>query len=120
MRADGDVDPRMTLRLHCDGVDGLGVVGVDANEEVVIAVSDGRQIVLQHAADNGVLAPQRDEDGDGALRRPPHRGVRWPGEAQAAGRQPDQGDKQVIQAADHDPHRHGHQQGRNPVIQALK
>ena len=70
MRAGGNVDSRMAARLRGDGADGGVVVGVDADEEVVITVPDGRQIVFQHAADDGVLAPQRDEDGDGTLAGP--------------------------------------------------
>ena len=120
MRAGGNVDSRMAARLLGDGADGGGVVGVDADEEVVIAVPDGCQIVLQHAADDGVLAPQRDEDGDGTFAGPADSGVRGPGEAEAAGRKPDQGDKQVIQTADHNPHRDRHQECGNPVIQPLE
>src|ERR1035437_6239220 len=70
MRAGGDVDARVAARLLGDGADGQGVVGVDTHEEVVIPVLDGHQIVLQHAADDGVLVPQRDKDRDGTLRGP--------------------------------------------------
>jgi hypothetical protein len=120
MRAGGNVDSRVAARLRGDGADGGGVVGVDADEEVVITVLDGHQIVLEHAADDGVLAPQRDKDGDGTLATSTDSRVRGPGEAEAAGRKPDQGDKQVIQTADHYPHRDRDQECGNPVIQALE
>ena len=57
MRAGGKVDTGVAARLCHDGSDGGGVVGVDAHEKVVVAVLDGRQIVLQHAADYGVFVP---------------------------------------------------------------
>ncbi len=114
------MDSGVTARLRGDGTDGGGVVGVDADEEVVIPVLDSRQIVFQHAADDGVFAPQRDKDGDGTLARTSEASVCGPGEAEAAGRKPDQGDKQVIQTADHNPHRDRHQECGNPVIQPLE
>ena len=120
VRAGDHVDARMAARLLGDGADGGSVVGIDADKEVVVPVLDGRQIVLQHAADDGVFVPQRDEDGDGTLAGPAHGGVRGPGKADAAGRKPDQGDKQVVQTADHDPDRDRHQECRNPVIQPLE
>ena len=120
MRAGGNVDLGVTARLRGDSTDGGVVVRVDADEEVIIPVLDGRQIVLQHAADDGVFVPQRDKDGDRTLARMPETRGRGPGEAEAAGRKPDQGDKQVIQTADHNPHRDRHQECGNPVIQPLE
>ncbi len=120
VRAGGNVDARVAARLRGDGADGGGVVGIDADEEVVITVLDGRQIMLQHAADDGVFVPQRDEDGDGTLAGPSDSGGRGPGEAESAGRKPDQGDKQVIQTADHYPRRDRYQECGNPVIQPIE
>ena len=117
MRAGSDVDPPMAARLPGDGADGRLVVGVHTDEEVVVSVPDGGQIVLQHAADDGMLLPERDEDRDGTLVGPAHVGVRRPREAEPAGHKPDQGDKQVIQPADRNPDRDRHQAGGNPLIQ---
>ena len=77
-------------------------------------------VVLQHAADDGVLVPQRDEDGDRTLPSAAQSSARGPGKADAAGRKPDQRDEQVIQTADHDPYRQRHQECGNPVIQPLE
>src|SRR5579859_4271843 len=41
------------------GVLRLPVVRIDAGEDVVVAVANGGQVVLQHAADHLVLPPQR-------------------------------------------------------------
>ena len=120
MRAGGEVDPRMAARLLGNGAPGGAVVGVHTDEKVVIPVLDGRQIVFQHAADDRLLVPQRHKDGDGPLRRAAHVGIRGPREADPAGREPDQGDKQVIQPANHNPYRNRYQERGNPVIQAVK
>ena len=48
-----------------------------------------------------------------------HRGVGGPGKGDAAGRKPDQGNKEVVQTANHDPYSDWHQEGRDPVIQPL-
>ena len=121
MRAGSHVDARMAARLLCYRANGGSIVGIDADKEVIIAVLDGRQIVLQHAADHGVLVPQavRKRRWDAAA-APAESDGRRPWKAEAAGRKPDQRDKQVIQTADHDPYRQRHEEGRNPVIQQLK
>ena len=120
MRAGGNVDPPMPARLPGNGAEGRYIVGVHTDEEVVIPVPYGRQIVLQHAADDRLLPPQRHEDRDGPLGGPAQFGTRWPREADAAGRQPNQSDEQVIQPADRDPYRDRNQKSRHPAIQPLK
>ena len=65
----------MAARLLGHRANGRGVVGIDADEEVVIAVRMAADVMLQHSADDGVLAPQRHEDGDRTLPSPAKCGV---------------------------------------------
>src|SRR5215471_12854588 len=69
VRTERDVDAPVAARLlgHCL-VSG-GIVGIDAHEDVVIAVTDGAEIMREHLRDDLVLAPQGDEDRNTALRR---------------------------------------------------
>ena len=117
VRAAGHVDPRMAARRALHRADGQFVVGVDSGEDVVIAIADGGEIAVEHLADDGVLVPQRHEDGDGAFGGLLQGGFLGPGEGLARGDQPDQGDKQVVQPAQQDPQRQRRQTADNPAIQ---
>jgi hypothetical protein len=64
-----------------------------------------------------MLVPQRHEQGDRALRQFSRSAIRGPWKANAAGREPDQSDKQVVQSADYDPDRNRYQQRGYPVIE---
>jgi len=57
MRAGSDVHARMTAGLPGDGADGGSVVGVHADEKMVVPVLNCSQVVFEHAADHGVLVP---------------------------------------------------------------
>ena len=64
VRANCEVYVGKTAFEFAHGVERGLVVGISADEEVVVVVIDGGDIVLDHAANDGVLAPERDEDGD--------------------------------------------------------
>ena len=64
MRAHRQVNVREARLQIADRVERWFVVGVGADEEVVVVVVDRGDVVLHHAADDGVLVPQRHEDGD--------------------------------------------------------
>ena len=112
--------PRLGL-AHC--IRRQLVVGIGANEEVVVGVADGRQIVLEHLADDPVFAPQRDEHRDALFRRPPQFGIarrRDLRSAQEPAAEPVPGDDQVqekvVQTADEDTHSQRGQQRRDTTI----
>jgi len=54
--------------LHvADRVEGGGVVGVGADEDVVLLITNGGDVLGDHGADDGVFLPEGDEDGEGAF-----------------------------------------------------
>ena len=65
VRADGQMDVREAGFQIADGVERRVVVRVGSDKEMIVAVVDGGGVVLHHAGDDGVLVPERDEDGDG-------------------------------------------------------
>ena len=81
MRTHGQVDARMPAGSLGDGTEVSGVVGVDADEDFVVLVLDGGEIVLQHVADDAVLVPQGHKESDPALGRVFQVRVRRPAEA---------------------------------------
>ena len=66
--APGQMDARVAAL--CPGYRPRGefVIGVDADEDVVILVTNDRQIVLEHAPDDAVFVPQRHKNSHPALR----------------------------------------------------
>ena len=119
VRARDHVHGGVLACLLGDGAHGWKVVRIDADKEVIVPIAEGRHVMLQHPSDDRVFAPKRYKDGDGTLAGPAKGGVRGPGKRDAAGRKPDQGDKKVVQTANHDPYRDRHQESRDPVIQPL-
>jgi hypothetical protein len=118
--ADSEVDAGVERGLLFDGAEGEGVVGIYADEEVVVGVADGGEVVFEHAADRVVFVPEGDEDGDGALGGAAEGSGGGPGEADAGGGEPDQGDEEVVQTADQDPDRYRYQERGDPVVEPLK
>jgi hypothetical protein len=64
VRADGQVDVAESAFELADGIQGEVVVGVSANEEMIVGVVDGGDIVLHHSGDDGVFMPEGDENRD--------------------------------------------------------
>ena len=95
------------------------VVRVAADEDIVVAVADGIQIVGQHARDHSVLVPEGNEDRDAALGCTAEAGRI--GKREAAPRQKrDDCDEQVVQPADQDPDGDRNQAEQCPMIEGFK
>ena len=62
VRADRQMNMRETGFQIANRIEGRVVVGIRANEEVIVLVIDGGAIVLHHPGDHTVLVPERDED----------------------------------------------------------
>jgi len=91
------------------------VVGIDADEDVIVAVLNGVEVVDQHGGDDVALAPEGDEDGDAALGRAGEMG--GVGEEEApAGDPGDQGDEEIVETADQDPDSEGDEARSDPAV----
>ena len=100
-----------------------GIVGIGAEEKIDASVAVGRQVVLEHPADQLVLMPQRDEYSDRLLRDRVESRVsrRLLGSAlrKPAGDPPDQACQchgEIVQTAHQHPDGQGPQTQRDPVI----
>ena len=104
--ANGEMNMRKACFKIAHSVERRIVVGIRTNEEVVVVVVDRGDVVLHHAADDGVLVPQRHEDGDLFFRLDATgidgRGERWcfAETALDPGPQADRIQYQVVEAAD--------------------
>src|SRR5262245_38041645 len=98
MRAHGDVDAPVPLRLFDYGAKCGAIVWIYADENVVIAVLDGCKIACEHPRDHVMLTPQGNENRDAALRCAEKSGGR--GQGKSAGQKRGERDQKVVQAAD--------------------
>jgi len=92
------------------------VVGIDADEDVVIRVSQDGQIAFEHLADHAMLVPQGDKNGYAALGGLRESRVRRPRHFVSADYE-DQADKQVVQPAEQNPERQRDKPCHRQVVQ---
>src|SRR5262249_59675396 len=109
VRADRHVESRVAARDALDGGQSGAVIGVDAGEDVVVVIVDGGKVAFEHSLDDGVLLPERNEDGDGALRFAAEGAPARPVKAATALEEMNEGDEEIVEPADQDPGRHGYQ-----------
>ena len=69
MRANGEMNVGKTAFGLPDRREGRLVVRISADKEIVVAVSNGGDVVRQHPADHVRFVPKGDEDGEALLRR---------------------------------------------------
>jgi hypothetical protein len=82
------------------------VIGVSADENLIVGIEDGSDILLHHAGDHGILTPKGHQYGDGLLRlrqECPSRRPILPGAAAQRRDACDKIDEQVIEAAEKNP-----------------
>ena len=64
MRTDSQMHVGKTRLQFADGVQRGVIIGISANEEVIVVVVDGGHVVLHHPGDHLVFVPQRYKDSD--------------------------------------------------------
>ena len=126
VRAERQVHARKFARGGFDGGNGFFIVGIRAYEEFGGVEHGGRDVPFQHAADHPVFMPERNKNGDAAVRRGIHFRLRGPGEPGLAENMQQypaghEGDVQeeVVESADQDVYRKGHQPSGNPGVQGV-
>ena len=126
MRAQRHVDLRKAIghRSHC--VLGFDVVGVAAGEEMIVGVTDRRQVVFEHPPDHLVLMPQGHKDRDPLARSvfelPRARREQARGRTQRGfepGPRPRQIHHQIVHAADQECRGQRRQDRENQVVDHL-
>jgi hypothetical protein len=123
VRAHRQVEVFHLLLGLADGRDSGRVVGIGADEKIVVAVTVGGDIVFHHFLDDAVFFPQRHEDGDTLLGHGIQLGFGWPAKLrpprQARG-QPGAGacrvDDQIIEAVQQHPQSQRNQAEGYPVV----
>lgn len=82
----------------------LRIVGIYAGENLERRIPDGREIMLQHLADDPMLAPQRHQNRDALFRSPPQFSLTRPRESAAAAECESKRNKKIVEPADENPH----------------
>ena len=115
VRAERQMHLRKARLGLADGCDGGAVVRIGAGEDGVVPVLESAYVVLDHFADDTMLAPQRDEDGSGLLPNGPGRRDcrRRAAEPGGEGHQVEQ---EIVQPAQQDPDRKPRQAKNNDPI----